>query len=431
MKRECVAMILADGHGSELSELMKGPCFYGGGHRIIDFALSNCSYSGFDVVGIPARPSCVGLRSYIGNGRPWNLSERDGGIFVLPCGEGREHGGAVDAISRNIGFLERFTPCHVCVLSGTHVYRMDYSRMLDAHKRNDADVTIASVPESYPEARGHDAVSADENGAIFDFQEKSRGVRSSLASMGVYIFRWSVLRKYLSADRPGGRGRDFGRDVVPAMLRAGKKLCAYRFGGYWRDVETVEDLWKFNMDILRDPAEFLFRDETREVLGVSDTAPFRFIDESPTVRRSLLYGLHAIHGRVEGSVLSDSVVVEKGAEVVDSVLMPNVYIGKNAKISKAVIACNSRLMEGVEIGAENGLPDFVSDRFRSGGVSLVAPWVRITRGTKLQKNSYVESDVFGGRRYAGRWNQNPDARNPVGNGPHAQPAFADFLRPVR
>jgi glucose-1-phosphate adenylyltransferase len=417
-------MILADGHGSELSELMKGPCFYGGGHRIIDFALSNCSHSGFDVVGILMRPSCAGLRSYIGNGRPWDLSGQDGGIFLLPSGEeGREYEGAVDAISRNIGFMERFTPGHVCVLSGIHVCKMDYSQMLDTHKRNDADVTIAFVPESYPEVCEYDAVSVDENGVILDFQEKSRGVRGSLASMGVYIFKWDVLRKYLVADQTGGPGRDFERFVIPAMLGAGRKLHAYRFGGYWRNVKTVEDLWKCNMDLLSD--------EVREILDVSGAMPFRFIDESPTIRRNLLYGLHAIRGRVEGSVLSDSVVVEKGAEVVDSVLMPNVYIGKNAKINKAVIACNSRLMEGVEIGVEHGLSDFVSDRFCSKGISLIAPWVRITRGTKLQKNSYVENDVLYGRGYMGQRNSNSDSWNPVGNDLPAQPIFADFLQPVR
>jgi glucose-1-phosphate adenylyltransferase len=266
--------------------------------------------------------------------------------------------------------------------------------MLDAHKKNDADVTIASIPELFPETCDCEVVNADENGEIFAFRKKPGIAERVLVSMGVYIFKWDVLREYLGADVFRRQDSDFGRDVIPAMFLDGKRLYAYRFEGYWRDADTIEGLWKSNMDLLRDPSEFFLRKENGEILGAFDAGSCRFVEESAMVKRSLLYGLHAIQGRVESSVLSDSVVVEKGAEVIDSILMPNVYIGKDAKIYKAVVASNSRLMEGVEIGVENGSSDFVSDRFRSSGISLIDPWVHITAGIKLQKSSHVESDMF-------------------------------------
>jgi glucose-1-phosphate adenylyltransferase len=401
-EKECIAMILADGRGTKLGALttcsVKSAMVYGGSHRIIDFTLSNCSRSGIDVIGILTQRLNGGLDSYIGDGRMWNLSKQS--IFMLPPPRAqRNYRSPLDAVYRNIGFIDRFSPEHVCILSGDHIYKMDYAKMLGAHKRNNADATVAVVSLPFWEARRHEAVDVDENGKIVGLGENSLKMeaRSRLVSMGVHIFNWNALRRYLIAaaeDSLGEFQRDFGETVLPAMLFAGERLHAYRFEGYWRDVETVENLWKSNMDLLGDPPKLLLDEKGEEVLPSPCSQGSYFSDEIGTISRSILSGLHVVLGKVERSVLSDSVVVEEGAEVVDSVLMPNVYVGKNAKIRKAVVGPNVKIMNDSEIGADNGVACFVSDRICTNGVSLIAPGTYIAEKTRFQKNSHIENRFF-------------------------------------
>ncbi|MDR1979713.1 MAG: glucose-1-phosphate adenylyltransferase [Synergistaceae bacterium] len=400
-KRECIAMVLANGGtapDSSTNCLAKPAMFYGGSHRIIDFTLNNCSQSGIDVVGILPLGSSGGLGSYIGSGRAWNASGGSGGVFMLPSEKNEEdYRNAADAVYRNIDFIEEFSPEYVCILSGDHIYKMDYAKMLDVHKKNSSDATIAAAPVFFSGDRRREIIDVDEKGRILDFEERPPKAGSDLASMGIYIFNWDVLRKYLIAGGKRGESpQDFGKDIVPAMLCAREKLYAYRFEGYWRDVGTVESLWESNMDLLRDPPKFTLEEEGKEVFTSFCSQLSYFTEETGTIDRSILSGLHVILGRVERSVLSDSVVVEEGAEVVDSVLMPNVYVGKNAKIRKAIVGPNVKIMNDVEIGTENGIADFVSDRLCANGVSLIAPGTYIAEKIKLQKNSYIENSVFAG-----------------------------------
>ncbi|MDR1377069.1 MAG: glucose-1-phosphate adenylyltransferase [Synergistaceae bacterium] len=390
-KRECIAMILADGRGTRLGTLtgcsVKSAIVYGGSHRIIDFTLSNCGHSGIDVLGVLTQRLNGGLDSYIGDGRMWNLSR----TFMLPSPKGeRNYQDPVDAIYRNIGFIERFSPKYVCVLSGDHIYKMNYAEMLGAHKRNGADATIAVVEAPFWEARRHEDVDVDADGKIVNFGGNLLKVRAKkhLVSMGVHIFNWSALRRHLvtAVNEQREVQKDFGKAVIPAMLCAGERLYAHRFEGYWRDAETVESLWESNMDLLNDPPKFVLDEKNTEVFPSL---------RSQRINRSILSGLHVVLGRVERSILSDSVVVEEGAEVIDSVLMPNVYVGKNTKIRKAVIGPNVKIMNNVEIGAHGGISSFISERICTNGVSLVAPGTYIAEKQKFQKNSHIENRFFG------------------------------------
>ncbi|MDR2178989.1 MAG: hypothetical protein LBP21_01645 [Synergistaceae bacterium] len=403
-ERECIAMILADGCGAGLGALTncsgKSTVVYGGSHRIIDFALSNCSHSGIDVIGVLTQCLNGGLGAYVGDGGRWNLSGQGGGAFMLPSRKNEiNYRCPVDAVYRNIGFIEEFSPEYVCILSGDHIYKMDYAKMLGVHKKNNADATIAVVPVPFCELGQYGSVDIDEDEKILNVQPPyarfpSLGTaRGKFAPMGVHIFNWNTLRRYLIADDRGSL-KDFVSDVVPAMLFAGERLYAHRFEGYWRDVETLESLWKSNMDLLDDPPAFVLDEKGHEVFPAHLGQISCFAGGTGTVDRSILSGLHVILGRVEHSVLSDSVVVEKGAEVVDSILMPNVYVGENTKIYKTVVGPNVKIMNDVEIGAENGASHFLSDRICANGVSLIGPGVYVPENTRVQKNSCIENGLF-------------------------------------
>ncbi|MDR1622135.1 MAG: glucose-1-phosphate adenylyltransferase [Synergistaceae bacterium] len=399
-KEECIAMVFAGGKGAGLGALTnclaKPALFFGGGHRIIDFALNNCRRSGWDIVGVLTRYSSRGLASYVED--KWDLSRRGEGAFMpfmlCPKKSEEDYLGTVDAVYRNIEFIESFSPKYVCVLPGDHICKMDYAKMLDAHKRNEADVTVAAVPALFSGTCRYGNVKTDEKGTIFGFGEDP--MENGLVSMGAYIFNWDALRKYLTAEGGCGKSpKDLGKDILPAMLYDGNILYAYWFDGCWRDVETVEALWKSNMDLLHDPSEFVVEEKGGQIFtSFCSQLSYFFAGKTGTIDRSILSGLHVILGKVEHSVLSDSIVVESGAEVVDSVLMPNVYVGQNAKIYKTVVGPNAKIMNDVEIGMENGIADFVSDRFCTNGVSLVAPGVYIAECTKLRKNSYIEKNLF-------------------------------------
>jgi glucose-1-phosphate adenylyltransferase len=411
-KKECIAMVLAGGRGARLGALTdclaKPMLFYGGNHRIIDFTLTNCSRSGIDTVGVLTQYLSDGLHTYLGDGRAWNLSGLGKGLFTLPSDrDAGEEGyrGTADAVFRNIHFIDQADPLYLCVLSGDHIYKMDYAQMLDFHKKKGADATLAGVHVPWSQTDRYGVIHAEETGLVRGFEEKPRQTRSNLASMGVYIFNWPVLRRQLLADsqRRGSR-HDFGMDVIPAMLAAGEALYTYRFDGYWRDVGTVESLWEANMDLVQTPPKFVIHQAGSEVFSSwfspYDTPLTQPLGAQPpclsrkslAAGRNILSSTDVVLGRVERSVLSDSVVVEEGAEVVESVLMPNVYIGKNAKVHRAVVGPGSQIMDGAVVGADSGVDAFVSDQLE-GGVSLIASWVHVAAKTKLQKNSHVANGV--------------------------------------
>jgi glucose-1-phosphate adenylyltransferase len=323
-----------------------------------------------------------------------------GGVFMLsPKKDEAACGNLVDAL-RSTGFIERFDPKYVCLLPGDQIYRMDYSKMLDAHKRSGADVTVASAPIC-PDAGRHGTVTTDERGAIVAFRHSAGPHASSaglpatrgdageaghdLASMGVQIFSRDAFSGFLDAGERDAARKNFDA-AVPTLLASGQKLYAYRHEGYWRDPETAEDLWESHMDLLRDP----FILQGNDALPSSAARPCCFVRGTGTISHSILSGLQVILGKVEHSILSDSVVVEEGAEVVDSVLMPNVYVGKNAKVRRAIVGPNSHIMDDAEIGGDR----FASPQCRTDGVSLIASWARIAGKTKLPKNSHVENGVF-------------------------------------
>ncbi|MDR1732079.1 MAG: hypothetical protein LBR61_08300 [Synergistaceae bacterium] len=384
MKGECVAMLLAEGQkrgsGALAAFLPKSMIFYGGSHRLIDFALSACNRSGLDVVGVLSQGPSPELLCHIGNGRAW-VSSGEGGVFMLPSDvQGRDYTGSVDAVRRNFSFIERFTPEHVCILPGDQIFTTDCAKMLTAHKKSGAAVTLA-------------VAAAPKNTTLRFCPVRRHESQEYLVSTGIYIFRREALQRYLMGDEEEKSAwLDFERDVLPAMFRGGEKMQLWRFEGYRKEVDTAEDLWESGMDLLNDPLLFALAAKTGGLLRSNGVPAPGYVRETPHVSRSILSGLQVIQGRVEHSILSDSVVVERGAEVVDSILMPNVYVGKNAKIHRAILAPNARVMENVEIGAEKERRDFSDECARPRGISLIAPWVYIPAGTKLQKGSYIERE---------------------------------------
>jgi len=391
-------MIFAGERGAGLEALTNGApkpaVFYGGGYRIIDFALSNCSNSGINTVGVLTRSIDDGLHSYIGDGRAWGLSGQGKGVFMLPAADDGGYKSVTDAIYRNIDFIERFSPKYLCILSGARIYNMDYAKMLDCHKSKNADATVACVSVYSQADYPCGVVYPDESGLVLDFQTRTTPAKSGFASMSAGIFNWGTLRKYLTPELVRNRSDAcFGMEILQAMLPSGgNTMYAYRFDGYWRNVETLENLWESNMDLINNPPGFVINEGGRKVY-TSGSGSSCCSQGAGEVSRSILSGSHVILGKVDRSVLSDSIFIGDGAEVVDSVLMSNVYVGKNAKIYKTIVGPRSHIMDGAEIGVENGATDFVSNRFCKNGVSLIASWVNVGERTKLQKNSYIENSI--------------------------------------
>lgn len=362
-KKECIAMLLAGGQGSRLHDLTrytaKPAVSFGGKYRIIDFALSNCTNSGIDTVGVLTQYEPLDLNEYIGNGAPWDLDRARGGVSVLPPYQGAGHAdwyrGTANAIYQNLAFVRRYDPEYVLILSGDHVYRMDYSRMLAAHKRTGASCTVATVTVPLAEARRFGICNTDENGKILEFEEKPDHPRSDQASMGVYIFNTGTLVEYLEMDEADyGSHNDFGKDVIPRLLHGGEPLYAYRFSGYWKDVGTVVSLWEANMDLLGENSVLYSAEREFDVYSRTVARPPQFIGERAVVRRAMIADGTVVNGTVTDSVLSDGVVVSEGAEVHHSVIMPDAKIGKGARIHYAIVDGGTVVAPGAVIGSSEG-----------------------------------------------------------------------------
>ncbi len=395
MKKECIAMLLAGGQGSRLyaltANVAKPHIPFGGKYRIIDFPLSNCANSGIDTVGVLTQYRPMKLNAYLGTGQPWDLSADDGGVFVLPpymsAGEkGNWFSGTANAIYQNIDFIDVYDPEYVLILSGDHIYKMDYSDMLREHKEKDAACTIAVIQVGMDEAKRFGIMNCNEDGYIVDFEEKPAHPKSDLASMGIYIFTWSKLRQALIDDNANPDSQqDFGKNIIPDLLNAGEKLWAYRFKGYWRDVGTITSLWDANMDMLSPELIDLY-DSSWPIMSRSPIRPPHVAGPEADIRHSIVTEGCIIDGSVFNSVLSNQVVVEKGAHVEYSVLMPGAVVEAGAEVRFAILGENVRVCKGAHVGTE---PDGTD----SWGVATCGPDVTVGPGAQVAPGAMLYDDL--------------------------------------
>ena len=391
MKKSCIAMLLADGQGSRLYTLTQNVAKpnmpFGGKYRIIDFPLSNCANSGIDTVGVLTQYRPLQLNSYIGGGQPWDLDSADGGVFILPpyqtAGEnGSWFSGTANAIYQNIGFIEMYDPDNVLILSGDHIYKMDYSDMLREHTESGAACTIAVLQVSMDEASRFGIMNIGGDGYINEFEEKPKKPKSNLASMGIYIFNWKKLREYLIADENDpASDKDFGKNIIPNMLRNGEKLWPYRFDGYWRDVGTITSLWDSNMDMLSNTLIDLY-DPKWPIRSRGSVCPPHFAGENASIVHSIVTEGCVIEGKVENSVLSSSATVAPGASVLYSVLMPGAQVREGAVVEYAIIGENTVVGKGAHIGQ-------APDGSEAWGVATCGPNINIRDGASVPAGAMI------------------------------------------
>ena len=356
-----LAMILAGGRGSRLHDLTnkvaKPAVSYGGKYRIIDFPLSNCANSGIDVVGVLTQYESILLNSYVAAGRRWGLDAKDSGVYVLPPREKADvdlnvYRGTADAISQNIDFIDTYSPEYLLVLSGDHIYKMNYAKMLDYHKANNADATIAVIEVPMQEASRFGIMNTDETGQIVEFEEKPQQPKSNLASMGIYIFDWKILKKMLVADmKDPESSHDFGKDIIPSMLADNRKLCAYKFQGYWKDVGTIDSLWEANMDLLAKNNTLDLNDPSWKIYTEDTTELPHYVGTNAEIKGAYItQGCH-IEGEVRNSVLFTGAKVGPNAKVIDSVLMPGAIVEDGAVVTRALVADNIRIGANAVVGS--------------------------------------------------------------------------------
>ncbi len=357
-KKKMLAMILAGGRGTRLESLTKKiakpAVAYGGKYRIIDFPLSNCANSGIDVVGVLTQYESILLNAYVSQSQRWGLDTQGSGIFVLPPREKIEgfnlYKGTADAITQNIDFIDLYEPEYVLVLSGDHIYKMNYDKLLETHEKNQADATIAVIEVPLDEASRFGIMNTDKDYRIVEFEEKPAKPKSNLASMGIYIFTWKTLKKYLLQDEESTEtSHDFGKDIIPKYLEDGKRLFAYPFRGYWKDVGTVTSLWESNMDLIDHSDQLNLSDSTWKVYSEDKGSPAQVIGENAVVSSAYIDKGAVIEGTVNHSVISTDAVVQEGAVVTNTVLLPGVRISKNASVDFAIISENVTIGEGVQL----------------------------------------------------------------------------------
>lgn len=401
VSKNCVAMILAGGQGSRLGALTKNVAkpavHFGGKYRIIDFPLSNCVHSGIDTVGVLTQYRPLELNTYIGNGNPWDLDRSHGGAFVLPPYQSGETGewykGTANAIYQNLGFLEDFNPKNVLILSGDHIYKMQYSEMLKAHTESDAAVTIAVMPVPWEEAPRFGIMNTNESGEIVEFEEKPAEPKSNLASMGIYIFKYDILKKYLTDDeRDPKSDNDFGKNIIPKLLADGRKLMSYRFEGYWKDVGTVQSLWEANMDLIDDPPKFDLRDTSWNIYSRNYALQPHFVGEGASIKCSTVAEGCVINGSVEHSVISSAVKIGKGAVIKDAVILPGAVIGDGAVIEKSVIGPRAVIGANAKIGVNNESDDNpYASKYCTHGIVLIEGGAEVAEDADILKGSMVQA----------------------------------------
>lgn len=397
-KTECIAMLLAGGQGSRLGVLTKNiakPAVpYGGKYRIIDFPLSNCVNSGIYTVGVLTQYQPLELNDYIGNGGPWDLDRANGGVHILSPYQqikGTEwYKGTANAIYQNIQFIDRYNPEYVAVLSGDHIYKMDYAKMLQFHKEKDAACTIAMLEVPWEEASRFGLMFTDDDGRITAFEEKPKNPKSNKASMGVYMFTWEKLRQYLIDDENDpNSSNDFGKNVIPAMHEAGERLFAYGFDGYWKDVGTIDSLWEANLDLLNPKANIDLSDPSWKIYGRGAVTAPQYVSDKAVIENSIAAEGCEIEGKIDYSVLFSNVTVEEGAFVDYSIVMPGAVIKKGAVVQYAMVAENAVIEEGAVVG-EN--PE-KCDNLENWGVSVVGAGVTVGKNAVVKAQSMISEDV--------------------------------------
>jgi len=392
-KKKCVAMLLAGGQGSRLyaltNNIAKPAVSFGGKYRIIDFPLSNCVNSGIDTVGVLTQYQPLILNTYIGNGQPWDLDREFGGVHTLPPYQGKNssdwYKGTANAIYQNLRFIKQYNPDYVLILSGDHIYKMNYSIMLNYHILNDADCTIAAIKVPIEEASRFGILNTNDDGSIYQFEEKPKKPKSNLASMGIYIFSAKMLEKYLTEDSQNPKSsNDFGKDVLPKMLADGKKMMAYEFKGYWKDVGTIDSLYEANMDLLGDNPKFDVTDSAWKIQSRSPLAPPHYIGNGAKTFNSIIMSGCEIYGDVENSVLASNVIVKKGAVVKNSIIMGDVVIEEGAKIEYAIIDESTIVGKNSVIG---------ENKDNNKGIALLSRNIVIGENVIVKGGEIIDKDI--------------------------------------
>ena len=361
-KKECIAMLLAGGQGSRLYDLTKQTAkpavTFGGKYKIIDFPLSNCINSGIDTVGVLTQYQPLALNEYIGNGEPWDLDRTRGGLSVLPPYQGNKasvwYKGTANAIYQNINFIKQYNPDYVLILSGDHIYRMDYAKMLEHHKKTGASCTVATITVPMEEASRFGICNTNPDNSIYEFEEKPKNPKNNQASMGIYIFNAKILIEYLEADEADEKSsNDFGKNIIPNLLNNGEKLFAYTFEGYWKDVGTISSLWEANMDLIGEEPILNMADRDFRIFSRNEARPPQFIGPNSSIENSLISEGCRINGTVINSVLSGGVIIEAGALVKDSVIMEDVTVKSGAEVYSAIVDSDTVVESGAVVGKEN------------------------------------------------------------------------------
>lgn len=399
-KTECIAMLLAGGQGSRLGILTKNiakPAVpYGGKYRIIDFPLSNCVNSGIYTVGVLTQYQPLVLNDYIGNGQPWDLDRANGGVHILSPYQqinGTEwFMGTANAIYQNINFIERYDPEYVLILSGDHIYKMDYSEMIEFHKEKNADCTIAMLEVPWEEASRFGLMLINDDGSIAEFEEKPKNPRSNKASMGIYVFNWKKLRQYLIEDEMNeNSSKDFGHDVIPAMHANGERMFAYQFDGYWKDVGTINSLWDSNLDLLNPKVDLDLDDDSWKIYSRSPVAPPHYVSADANIENSMIAEGCEISGSIDFSVLFANVKIEKGATVKYSIVMPGTVVKAGATVQYSIVAENAVIDEGAVIGES---PEKMKD-INDWGVTVIGDGVHIGKNVKVEPKAMIDTDIGG------------------------------------
>lgn len=394
-KTECVAMLLAGGQGSRLGVLTqtqaKPAVPYGGKYRIIDFPLSNCINSDITTVGVLTQYQPLELNDYIGSGKPWDLDRSQGGVHVLPPYQKSQsadwYKGTANAIYQNFPFIERYDPEYVLVLSGDHIYKMDYANMLEHHKEQNAACTIAVLEVSYEEASRFGIMNTNPDGTIYEFEEKPKNPKSNLASMGIYIFSWKKMKHYLTIDEQNpDSSNDFGKNIIPLMLENNEKMVVYHFNDYWKDVGTIDSLWEANLDLLNPKVELNLSDKKWRIYSSNPSSPPQYISDSAHVQNSFVTDGCEVYGELEFSILFENVKIEEGAKIIDSLVMPGAVVKKGAEVKYAIVGENAVIGENAKIGAS---PEEYSGEW---GVAVVGPRAVIDNGGTVNPKEMIYAD---------------------------------------
>lgn len=400
--KEIMALLLAGGQGSRLGVLTKNVAkpavLYGGKYRIIDFSLSNCINSGIDTVGVMTQYQPLKLNSHIGIGKPWDMDRIDGGVTILSPYLKAESGewfkGTANAVFQNIHYIDRHSPKYVVILSGDHIYKMNYSKMLDFHKENNAEATISVIDVPFEEASRYGIMNCHENGKIYEFEEKPEKPKSTLASMGVYIFNWSTLREYLIKDSETPESdNDFGKNIIPNMLQDGKSMWAYQFTGYWRDVGTIQAFWESNMDLVSRIPEFNLYDPDWKIYTPNPVKPAHYIGRSASVKKSIIAEGCVVKGTVINSVLFPGSIVEEGAIIEDSIIMSNSTVCRNSIIKKSIVSERALIGESAQLGEGEDIINEYKPGIYNSGITVVGEEASVPPYSIIGKNVMIDIGV--------------------------------------